>query len=67
MIEAILDSKFVILGSLHGLIIAEAYGIPARALREDISMMISLFGYSMDDKIMSYGSLNWTGKDYFKV
>ena len=33
VIEAILDSKFVISGSLHGLIIAEAYGIPARALR----------------------------------
>lgn len=29
----ILDSKFVISGSLHALIIAEAYGIPARCLK----------------------------------
>jgi len=33
IIEAILDSEFVISGSLHGIIIAEAYGIPARWLR----------------------------------
>lgn len=33
VIEKILDSKFVISGSLHGIIIAEAYGIPARYLR----------------------------------
>lgn len=33
VIEKILDSKFVISGSLHGLIVAEAYGIPAKWLR----------------------------------
>ncbi|MBS0585487.1 MAG: polysaccharide pyruvyl transferase family protein [Verrucomicrobia bacterium] len=33
VIRKILDSKFVISSSLHGLIIAEAYGIPARYLR----------------------------------
>ena len=33
VIEKILDSEFVISGSLHGLIIAEAYGIPARYMR----------------------------------
>ncbi|MDE3045693.1 MAG: polysaccharide pyruvyl transferase family protein [Verrucomicrobiota bacterium] len=33
VIEKILDSKFVISSSLHGIIIAEAYGIPARLLR----------------------------------
>lgn len=33
VIEKILDSKFVIASSLHGIIIAEAYGIPARMLR----------------------------------
>lgn len=32
VVEKILDSKFVISSSLHGLIIAEAYGIPARML-----------------------------------
>lgn len=33
VIEKILDSKFVISSSLHGIIIAEAWGIPARLLR----------------------------------
>jgi pyruvyltransferase len=33
VISKILDSKFVIASSLHGVIIAEAYGIPARLLR----------------------------------
>lgn len=33
VIERILDSRFVISSSLHGIIIAEAYGIPARLLR----------------------------------
>jgi pyruvyltransferase len=33
VIEKILDSKFVISSSLHGLIIADAYQIPARMLR----------------------------------
>jgi pyruvyltransferase len=33
VIEKILDSKLVIAGSLHGIIVAEAFGIPARLLR----------------------------------
>ena len=33
IIEKILDSKFVIASAMHGLIIAEAYGVPARMLR----------------------------------
>ncbi len=32
VIKKILNSKFVISGSLHGIIVAEAYGIPARLL-----------------------------------
>lgn len=33
VIEKILNSKFVIASSLHGIIVAEAFGIPARLLR----------------------------------
>lgn len=33
VIEKILDSHFVISSSLHGIVLAEAYGIPARMLR----------------------------------
>jgi len=33
IIEKILDSEFVIASSLHGIIVAEAFGIPARMLR----------------------------------
>ncbi len=33
IIEKILDSQFVIASSLHGIIVAEAFGIPARMLR----------------------------------
>lgn len=33
VIRKILDSQFVISSSLHGIVIAEAYGIPARLLR----------------------------------
>lgn len=33
VVRAILDSKFVISSSLHGVLIAEAYGIPAKILR----------------------------------
>lgn len=43
VVKKILDSKFVISSSLHGLIVAEAYGIPARLLR--ISEHEPLFKY----------------------
>ncbi|MDP1881014.1 MAG: polysaccharide pyruvyl transferase family protein [Parachlamydiaceae bacterium] len=43
VIKKILDSQFVIASSLHGIIIAEAYGIPARLLR--ISENEPLFKY----------------------
>jgi pyruvyltransferase len=33
VLEQILDSRFVISSSLHGIVVAEAYGIPARLLR----------------------------------
>ncbi|MEI8365509.1 MAG: polysaccharide pyruvyl transferase family protein [Parachlamydiaceae bacterium] len=33
IIQKILDSQFVISSSLHGIVVAEAYGIPARLLR----------------------------------
>lgn len=33
VIEKIINSQFVISGSLHGIVLAEAYGIPARYLR----------------------------------
>ena len=34
-VEMILNSKFVVSSSLHGIIIAEAFGIPVRAIRSD--------------------------------
>jgi pyruvyltransferase len=43
VIERILDSQFVISSSLHGIIVAEAFGIPARMLR--ISENEPLFKY----------------------
>ncbi len=43
VVEKILDSKFVISGSLHGIVIAEAYGIPARYLR--VSEKENIFKY----------------------
>lgn len=43
VINKILDSKFVIASSLHGVIIAEAFGIPARLLR--ITSHEALFKY----------------------
>ncbi len=43
VIEKILDSEFVISGSLHGIIVAEAFGIPARYVR--LSEKEPLFKY----------------------
>ncbi len=43
VIEKILNSKFVISSALHGVIVAEAFGIPARLLR--ISENESIFKY----------------------
>lgn len=43
VIKKILDSKFVISSSLHGLIVAEAFGIPARLIR--VSNIEPLFKY----------------------
>ncbi len=44
VIEKILDSEFVISSSLHGIIVAEAFGIPARMLR--ITETEPLFKYN---------------------
>lgn len=43
VVRKILNSRFVISGSLHGIIVAEAYGIPARYLR--VSEYEPLFKY----------------------
>jgi pyruvyltransferase len=43
VVEEIVSSDFVIASSLHGLIVAEAYGIPARYIR--LSETESLFKY----------------------
>ena len=46
IIRAILNSKFVISSSLHGVIIAEAYGIPARLLRlSEDEPLLKFFDY----------------------
>ncbi len=50
-IEEILSAEFVIASSLHGLIIAEAFGIPARYLR--LSKTENLFKYN--DYMMGSG------------
>ena len=44
VVEKILDSKFVIASSLHGLVVAEAFGIPARLLK--VTRNEPLFKYS---------------------
>lgn len=56
VIKKILESEFVISGSLHGLIIAESYGIPARYLR--LSEKEPLFKY--EDYYLSTGRENFT-------
>jgi pyruvyltransferase len=44
VVKKILEAKFVISGSLHGIIVAEAFGIPAKVLR--ITNKESLFKYT---------------------
>lgn len=56
VIEKILDSEFVISGSLHALIIAEVYGIPARYVR--LSEKEPLFKY--EDYYLSTGRPHFT-------
>jgi pyruvyltransferase len=56
VIERILDSQFVVSGSLHGIIIAEAFGIPARYVR--LSEKEPLFKY--EDYYISTGRPNFT-------
>jgi pyruvyltransferase len=55
-VQRVLESRFVLAGSLHGLIIAEAFGIPARLLR--LSDGESLFKY--EDYYLG------TGRDGFR-
>lgn len=56
IVEKILDSEFVISSTLHGIIIAEAYGIPARMLR-----------ISADEPIFKYQDYYLgTNRPYFK-
>mgnify|MGYP000843946493 FL=1 len=57
VVEKILKAKFVISGSLHGIIVAEAFGIPARLLR--ITQKENIFKY----KDYYYG----TGRKNFHV
>lgn len=46
VVQRILDSKFVISSSLHGIVVAEAYGIPARLLRTtDIEPLLKFQDY----------------------
>lgn len=56
IIEKILDSKFVISSSLHGIVVAESFGIPARLLRSDDEE--SLFKYQ--DYYLGTGRPNFT-------
>lgn len=44
VIQKIVDSNFVISGSLHGIILAEAFGIPARLIRQ-ITRQEPIFKY----------------------
>lgn len=56
VIRQILDSKFVISTSLHGIIVAEAFGIPARYLK--VSNLEPLFKYA--DYYYGTGRINFT-------
>ena len=43
VVKKILEAKFVVSGSLHGIVVAEAFGIPARLLR--VTEVEHLFKY----------------------
>jgi pyruvyltransferase len=57
VVEKILKAKFVISGSLHGIIVAEAFGVPARLLR--VTEKENIFKY----KDYYYG----TGRANFRI
>jgi pyruvyltransferase len=57
VVEQILKAKFVIAGSLHGIVVAEAFGIPARLIR--ITEKENIFKY----KDYYYG----TGRKKFRI
>jgi pyruvyltransferase len=58
IVEQILDSKFIIATALHAIVIAEAYGIPARLLR---------ISESAHNHILKYHDYyQGTGRQYFQ-
>lgn len=58
VIEKITDSKLVISGSLHGIIVAEAFGVPARLLRK-VKKIEPMFKYA--------DYYEGTGRPYFQI
>ncbi len=55
VVNKILSSKFVISSSLHGIVVAEAYGIPARLLK-----------ITYNEPLFKYQDYYWgTGRPYF--
>ena len=57
VVEKILKAKLVISGSLHGIVVAEAFGIPARLLK-----------ITSKEPIFKYQDYYWgTGRKKFKI
>ena len=57
VVDKILKAKFVISGSLHGIVVAEAFGIPARLLK-----------ITSKEPIFKYQDYYWgTGRKKFKI